>query len=212
MNYIENIYICIALPLLIAIFCAETGKRASLLFMLIGATMCLCSAYISTFLMSVWETDAISASINITPMVEEIMKLLPVLFYLLVFQPHREAGNGILMIAVGFATFENICYLTTNGASNFSYLLIRGAGTGSMHVVCGLLLGLGLRMLWDVRWLKAVGTLSVLSLAVTYHAIYNLLVSQTGAVAVVGFLLPLLTVAAVLIFGRKLLREASTRE
>lgn len=32
-----------------------------------------------------------------------------------------------------FATFENVCYLTQNGAGQFVYLLIRGFGTGAMH-------------------------------------------------------------------------------
>lgn len=31
-----------------------------------------------------------------------------------------------IAIAAGFATFENACYLTENGAANFSFLLIRG--------------------------------------------------------------------------------------
>ena len=32
-----------------------------------------------------------------------------------------------------FATFENVCYLTQNGAGQFVYLLIRSFGTGAMH-------------------------------------------------------------------------------
>ena len=40
-----------------------------------------------------------------------------------------------------FATFENVCYLTQNGAGQFVYLLIRGFGTGAMHIVCGSVYG-----------------------------------------------------------------------
>ena len=208
MNYIENIYLCLTMPFLVAVFCADSRHRGSLLFLLAGMTMCLASAYISTFFTGVLQTDVLSATTNITPMVEEIMKLFPVLFYLLVFVPHRrEAANGILMTAVGFATFENVCYLTTNGASNVFYLLIRGAGTGAMHIVCGLLMGMGLLALWDVAWLKTAGTLALVGLVVIYHAIFNLLVSQTGAAAIVGFLLPLITVAAVTTLGRSALRD-----
>ena len=208
MNYIENVYLCLAMPILVAALCAQRSRRRSLLFLLGGMTVSLCAAYISTFLTGLLRADTVTAATNITPMVEETMKLLPVLFYLLVFEPLRpEAANGILMTAVGFATFENVCYLTVNGASNVIYLLIRGAGTGAMHIVCGMLIGLGLLALWDVPWLKAAGTLGLLALVVIYHAIYNLLVSQTGPIAVIGFLLPLLTVAAVLLFGKNLLRE-----
>jgi len=208
-NYIENIYLCLVMPLLVAIFCMESKRRASLLLLLGGMTMCLASAYISTFFTGITGADPISATTNITPIVEETMKLLPVLFYLLVFEPEsRNAANGLMMTAVGFATFENVCYLTTNGASDVTYLLIRGAGTGAMHIICATLMGVGLLALWDVAWLKVLGTLALLGLVVTYHAIYNLLVSQTGVVAVIGFLLPLLTFILVRVLGRSGLREA----
>ena len=196
------------MPLLVAVLCAQKSRRSSLLFLLSGMTTSLCAAYISTFLAGVLHADPVSAAANISPMVEETMKLLPVLFYLLVFEPGRSnAANGILMTAVGFATFENVCYLTVNGASDISFLLIRGAGTGAMHIVCGILMGMGLLAFWDVAWLKTAGTLALLGLVVVYHAIYNLLVSQTGLISTVGFLLPLLTVTLMLGLGRNLLRE-----
>ena len=107
------------------------------------------------------------------------------------------------MTAVGFATLENVCYLMTNGASNVIWLLIRGAGSGAMHIVCGMLMGLGLNALWNVAWLKAAGTVAMLGFVIIYHAIYNLLVSQQGLAAVVGYLLPLLTVIFLLPLGRR---------
>ncbi|MBQ1527923.1 MAG: PrsW family intramembrane metalloprotease [Lachnospiraceae bacterium] len=204
MNYIENIYLCLSMPLLVAALCTTRSRRASLIFMLGGMTACLCSAYISAFFVGIMSADTVAVVSNITPMVEETMKLLPVLFYLLVFEPSREeAGSGILMTAVGFATLENVCYLMTNGASNVIWLLIRGAGSGAMHIVCGMLMGLGLNALWNVAWLKAAGTVAMLGFVIIYHAIYNLLVSQQGLAAVVGYLLPLLTVIFLLPLGRR---------
>ena len=208
MNYIENIYICLTMPLLVAVFCSRKESRASLLFILLGMTASLCAAYISAFLTGVLGADTFSAVTNIAPAVEETLKLLPVLFYLVVFEPgRRRAASGILMTAVGFATFENVCYLTVSDVSDVTYLLIRGAGTGAMHIVCGMVIGMGLIAIWDVAWLKAAGTLALLSLVVVYHAIYNLLVSRSGPVAVAGFLLPVLTAAALLLLDRKLLRQ-----
>lgn len=200
------------MPLLVAALCASRSRRASLIFLLSGMTACLCSAYISTFSAGILKVDTVSAVSNITPMVEEIMKLLPVLFYLLVFEPpHESAVNCLLMTAVGFATFENVCYLTTNGASNVTWLLIRGAGSGAMHIVCGMLMGLGLLALWDIAWLKFAGTVAMLGFVIIFHAIYNLLVSQQGVAAFIGYLLPLLTLTAVLIFGRDLKRRITLK-
>ena len=208
MNYIENIYVCLTLPLLLAIVCTDRRRRPSMLFLLGGMTVCLLSSYISSFLAGVHGLDARMAAIEISPAVEECMKLLPALFGLFVFElPGREANNGILMTSVGFATFENACFLSVNGAANLPRLLIRGAATGAMHIVCGMLLGLGLLALWNVAWLKTAGTVAMLCFVIIYHAIYNLLVSQRGPAAVVGYLLPLLTMIAVLTFGRALRRR-----
>ena len=119
MNYIENIYICIAAPIIMAIIALRGRRRRAMIFMLAGMTACLLSSYINTFFAIIAEADRIETTWEITPMVEEVMKFLPVLFYLLVFEPVRkeEASENVMLVAAGFATLENICYLTANGAS-----------------------------------------------------------------------------------------------
>ena len=70
-----------------------------------------------------------------TPVCEELLKLLPLVFYFLIFEPEpRELPTVAIAIAAGFATFENVCYLTENGAANFSFLLIRGISAGGLHI------------------------------------------------------------------------------
>ena len=209
MSYIENVYICIAAPLLIAVLCLRESRRRMVLFLLGGMTACLLSAYVSSFLAAVKGADAVSASLEIAPLVEECMKLTPVLFYLLVFEPEdRAATSCALLVAVGFATLENVCYLTQNGAGDALHLLIRGFGTGAMHVVCGAMVSLGLLFLWDRLWIRVSGTVGLLALAVTYHGVYNLLVTQEGAASIVGYVIPLLT-AALVVFHRFSRRRAS---
>ena len=135
------------------------------------------------------------------------MKLLPVLFWLMIFEPEKRSVPGcVLMLALGFATFENVCYLTQNGAESLLHLLIRGFGTGAMHVVCGAILALGMLLLWDRLWLRVAGTVGLLAAAATYHGIYNILVSQTGTAALVGYCIPIATSAVVWFLWRKLLR------
>ena len=203
MNYIENVYICLAAPLLIAVICSKGKARQLLLFFFSGMTVCLLSSYVSTFLAAVQGMDALEASLMIAPPVEECMKLMPFLFYLLVFEPQKEKISGcVLMIAVGFATFENVCYLTQNGAASLIHLLIRGFGAGAMHVICGALLAGGLMLLWNRLWLRVAGTVGLLTVATTYHGIYNILVSQPGFPVLVGYLIPLATAVFGMIFGR----------
>jgi len=200
MNYIENIYICLAAPLMVAVLCLESYRRRIIIFMLSGMTMCLLSSYINTFLAAVYGLNALTVSVEISPTVEEVMKLLPVIFYLLVFEPpkNRMAGNTIT-VAIGFATFENVCYLLGNDTSNIQHLLIRGFGTGTMHVVTGMVVMLGMKAVWEKLWLRLAGTLGLLTIAIVYHASFNILVSRTGVPAYIGYMFPIVTVIAVLI-------------
>ncbi len=196
MNYIENIYVCLAAPLLISVILSHNKGRQMMLFVLAGMSMCLLSSYISTFLTSVYAFDYVTASISIAPIVEETMKLLPVLFYLLVFEPKVESiPPSMFAIATGFATFENVCYLTQNGTSRLLDLLIRGFGTGVMHVICGVIIFTGLIAFWEKRWLRAAGVFGLLAASITYHGIYNMLVLQPRGIAYIGYMTPLFSIA-----------------
>ena len=195
MSYVENIFICFATPILVAAVCMRGRGRRMMLFMLAGMAVCLLASYITTFLAAVEGANTLATSLKIAPMTEEFMKFCPILFYLLVFEPGRgEIGDCVLMTAVGFATFENACYLAANGASQFIYLMIRGFGTGTMHVVCGVIIASGLFLLWERPWMRTAGALGLLTVAVTYHGIFNLLVAQDNAVAYFGYGFPILTV------------------
>ena len=67
--------------------------------------------------------DAVTAAVEITPVCEEVMKLLPLLFYYLILEPDPgELPGAAIAIAVGFATFENVCYLAENGAADYDDL------------------------------------------------------------------------------------------
>ena len=200
--YIENIFICLAAPLLVSVLYLRGKKQASMIFLLTGMTLCLLSSYISTFAAAVLQTTLVTASVEITPIVEESMKLFPVLFYLMVFEPKKEqAAEEAVISAIGFATFENVCYLLTNGAADTLHLIIRGLGTGAMHVVCGMIVAGGLLMVWDRLYLRIAGTIGLLCVSMTYHAIYNLLVTQTGAAAVIGYLIPIVTAGAIVVLN-----------
>ena len=123
--------------------------------------------------------------------------VLPLLFYLLIFEPKAEQiKNAAVITALSFATFENVCYLIQNGAGHFSFIFFRGIGTGAMHVICGAIVGGGLAYVWQRTWLKIAGTCGLLGAAITFHAIYNLLIAYGGAAQYIAYLLPVLILAA----------------
>lgn len=196
MTYIENVFICIFSTLLIAAICMGKRNIRFFLFCFAGMGACLLSAYINTFFAAVYEADAFIATVEIAPVTEEVMKLLPLLFYLLVFEPKPDKIKSAAIIsAVSFATFENICYLIQNGTEYFSFIFFRGFGTGAMHVICGALVGSGLVYAWQRTWLKIAGTCGLLGAAITFHAVYNLLIAYGGAAQYIAYALPVLIMA-----------------
>ena len=204
MTYIENIFLCMVSPLLVAALCMGKRQLRFLLLCIAGMGVCLLSAYINTFLAAVCQADALAATVEIAPVVEEIMKLLPLLFYLAVFEPDAERFRlAAIVVAASFATFENVCYLTQNGAGQFVYLLIRGFGTGAMHIVCGSVYGRVLRPVWGSRPLRAACLFGLLCVAIIYHAIYNLLVSVGGTAQLLAYAIPLLTALCFHLLGQQ---------
>ena len=136
---------------------------------------------------------------EITPVCEEVVKFLPLLFYLLVFEPDKhEIVSPAIGIAVGFVTFENVCYLTENGAADFSYVLIRGVSAGSLHLLCGSALGCGIAYVFQKKWIMVTGTIGALGACVVFHGIYNILITANSRWNLIGYLFPIFLIFALL--------------
>lgn len=192
MIYIENIYICMAAPLLIVLLCIPLKDKKNIVFTLCGFSACILSSYVNTFFAYMYGTDILIATVEIAPVIEEIIKLLPVLFYFVIFQPKKENVTlAILVVALSYASFENVCYLVEHGTDNLYNIAIRGFGTGAMHLVCGAIVGYGILFNWGNRLYQAVGCFSVLCIAIVLHGQYNLLMSGGAVAQFIGFSLPL---------------------
>ena len=145
MMYIENIFVLVAAPLAACLLCVRGRPRTVVACLLVGMTACLASAYVSSFIAQMSGLDAVRTAVEIAPSVEEIAKLLPLLFYLAVLDPDMEDIDlAFIMVAVGFATMESAFYLGDAGLSDPVTLLLRGLGTAMMHVACGVVVGFGL--------------------------------------------------------------------
>ena len=204
MTYIENIFLCLAFPMLLSLLFTSGSSRRFTLFVVLGMATCLLSAYVSSFFMGRHQCSAVTTAIEIAPVCEEILKLLPLLFFLAVFEPaFARFRLAAVIVAASFATFENICFLTQNGADQILFLLIRGFGTGAMHVVCGNVYGGALRPVWDSRPLRAACLFALLCVAIIYHAIYNLLVSAGGTPQLIAYFVPLPTALCFRLLARK---------
>lgn len=200
MIYIENIFVCLAIPMILAMIFSGKDFRRFILFVVTGMLICMLSAYINSFFMGYFNADEITTAIEITPVCEEVMKLLPLLFYFAVVESDAERVTpAAIELAVGFATFENVCYLAANGTEDFTFLLMRGFSAGALHILCGIVIGFGLVYIFKRSWLVLTGTFGLLGACITLHAIYNLMITADGLWRAAGYVLPgvLLVIMAV---------------
>ncbi len=189
---IENIFICLAAPFLLAALGTNTGSRKNCFFIVLGFVCCIISAYLNTFFSAIYGAQGITAVLEISPVIEETVKLIPLLFGLIVFEiGPREGNNVIFNIAVGFATFENICYLLENGTDNLFYLFVRGFSTGAMHITCAFIIGYGLNVFRRPAALKAAGIFGLLCVVITFHATFNMFMKTDGIIKQIGYAVPI---------------------
>ena len=203
MIYAENVFICIVAPICVAMFFTKGGARRFCGFFIAGIFMCLLAAYINSYLVTATGYSVKEAAICVTPISEELMKLLPIIFYFLVFEPNDDRLiMAAVAVGVGFATFENCCYLMDAGAADFTTIMIRGLAVGVMHTMCTLAVALILVMFGRFRRMMPVLFIGVLAAAVTFHALYNMLVSAGQTAQAIGYGMPILTMVAVLIYRK----------
>ena len=194
MIYSEYVLICIASPILLTLLFVKGSARRYALFFVIGMVVCLLSAYVGGFVQQVSGMDSDWVSIYASPVTEELMKMIPLVITLLL-SAEKDAGllpSGIAL-AAGFATFENCCYILSSGADVLVFILIRGLSVGIMHIVSILILYLGLIMAERMYSRSLASVIGALSLSMTFHSLYNLLVSEPGMPSIIGYIMPTLT-------------------
>lgn len=198
---IIHLFICVALPMGIGFAFMKDEAKTALLFLEIGLFVCLFSAYINGYFTELSMGTYYSATFLLTPFVEEIMKALPLIFYVVLFAPSRkQIINAAAMIGIGFAILENAYITATNiGLVSLDWALIRGLGAGLMHGICTLFVGYGLSYAKVVKKLAVTGTYACLAFAIIFHACYNLLIQSEYKFY--GICLPLATIILILVIG-----------
>lgn len=205
MIYSENIYICMVIPLFLMLFFVKDNARRLVLNFIFGMTACLLGAYISGFINVASGMGITDTAIFISPVVEECVKFLPLLFYFFMFDPDDEKlFNAAVSLGAGFASYENVCSMVSSGAESLSFLLIRGLAVGVMHIVSVFASVTGLVIARRFKAMRLSSVVGALSLSMLFHGTYNLLVSQQGITAYIGYALPLVSSIILLITTSRL--------
>ena len=191
-NIIYVLFVSISVPVLLMALLVEKKARLPVVFMLIGIVVSVFAGEVNGVLSKVLSMDLYSITVIVTPVSEELLKALPLLYYALVISDKRERlFTASMAIGIGFAVLENAYYLVNYVDFSMISAVIRAFGAGLMHGMCTLLVGVGISFVKKKRKLFAVGTFGLLSTAIVYHGVYNILIQSKFSTA--GALLPIAT-------------------
>ena len=190
----------------------DKNARQPVIFFIVGVSVALFVSEVNALLTNVFSMDMTEFTIRITPVTEEILKAIPVLFFAREISNKRESIITIsLAVGIGFAVMENSFILLKNIDSvSILWAVMRGFGTGMMHGMCTFLVGSGFSFINKNKKLFIVGTFSLMSLAITYHSVFNMLVQSEFYYF--GALLPIVTVIPFAIARFKLAKEVQKNE
>ena len=191
-NIIYILFVSISIPILMMTLLIEKKSRLPVLFMLVGIFVSVFASEVNGLLAELIDIGMYNVTIVVTPITEEVIKALPILYFAIVISDKREQlFTASMATGIGFAVLENAYYLLNY--PNFSMLsaVIRAFGSGLMHGMCTLLVGMGISYVKKKKKMFAVGTFGFLSTSIVYHGIYNILIQSKYSL--IGALLPIIT-------------------
>lgn len=199
-NMIYNVFVFIVTPLLLTIAFADKKSKPIFGFLIIGIAICLLASEVNALIFESVNTDYFYFSTTFSPMIEELLKAIPLLFTIFFIMDNPNVKRCIslgLAVGVGFAIFENIVvYIQSDMTQTILISFARGIGAGLMHGICGGILGFTICFVKNYGKGYFFGLIGVLTTVMIYHGIYNVLVQSDHIIF--GLLLPAVT--AVFIF------------
>ena len=192
-NLIYILFICITIPLALMACLIDKKPRRIVIFFIVGICSAVFAAEVNGMLGYLIPLDMFDFTIRVTPITEEIIKAVPVLFFAKEISDKKESLITVsLAVGIGFAIMENTYILTQNiGSVSLLWAIMRGFGTGIMHGMCTFLVGTGFAFANKNKKIFIVGTFALLSLAITYHSVFNMLVQSD--LRYIGAAMPIVT-------------------
>ena len=184
----------------------EKKSRKIVLSLLAGMFLCLFVSELNGLLLRMTDYSMLYLTTNITPITEEFVKILPVIYYAFFFSDDEKSIVTVAFATgVGFAMLENIIILMQHiSSANFLFAMIRGFSSGLMHSITTVLIANFVPYIRKKRKLFICGVICSFNLAVVFHSIFNLLVEADSTAAnVIGYFLPVSVYMIINIFVLK---------
>ena len=209
-NLIYMLFVSIFVPILLMAGLVEKKARQPIVFVLIGIFVSVFASEVNGIMVALLSMSTFEITIIVTPITEEILKAIPILLFAVVLSAKKEAlFTASMAVGIGFAVLENAFYLLSYSSFNMFDAIIRAFGAGLMHGMCTLLVCVGILFVKKKRKLFVVGTFAMLSTAITYHGIYNMLVQSDYQI--IGYLLPIATYIPFMVWRIRKIRQKNAK-
>ena len=192
------LFICTAIPMALMLFLLDKKPRTTVIYMLIGQVMCLLAAQLNYIIRDgIYSTDynVFVVTVTVTPIVEEILKAIPVIYFGFVISNKKENLLNVAMaLGIGFAILENLSILVADAESvSSAWALVRGFSSALLHGICTSLVGFGVSYVKTRKKLFYTGTFALLTMAIIIHGLFNAFIQSNYAY--VGIAMPILIYA-----------------
>ena len=209
-NLIYILFVSVFVPILLMALLVEKKARQPIVFVLIGIFVSVFAAEVNGVMVALLPLSTFEITIIVTPITEEILKAVPILLFAIVLSAKKEAlFTASMAVGIGFAVLENAFYLLSYSSFNMFDAIIRAFGAGLMHGMCTLLVGVGISFVKKKSKMFVVGTFALLSTAITYHGIYNMLVQSDYRG--IGYLLPIATYIPFMVWRIKKVKQKNAK-
>jgi len=181
---VTPVFLGTLIPLLFLLGMVKNEHRTLLAFFAWGLTAFMGALRLNTQLVAAQWVGAPDLSVHAAPVVEELLKTLPLVYFLL--RPRTEKRYLIVYYAmasgIGFSIIENYLYLSRQSGADetIPYMILRSASTSLMHGMTAAVVGMGISFLQEFRVFVLPITFGLLSAAITGHSLYNLTVESPG--------------------------------
>ena len=209
-NLIYILFVSVFVPIFLMACLIEKKARLPVVFVLVGIFVSVFASEVNGLMEDLLPLTVYEITIIVTPVTEEILKALPIFFFAMLLEAKKEAlFTASMAVGIGFAVLENALYLLNSPSFNMLDAIVRAFGAGLMHGMCTLLVGVGISFVRKRSKIFVVGTFALLSTAITYHGVYNMLVQSEYEVA--GVLLPILTYVPFVVWRLKKKKQQKSK-
>jgi RsiW-degrading membrane proteinase PrsW (M82 family) len=133
-DMIYILFISIFVPIMLMANLIEKKARLPIVFVLVGIFISVFVSEVNGILRDMLPLSNYELTIIVTPMTEEVLKALPILFYAVAISDKAETlFTASMATGIGFAVLENTYYLLNAETWNVLDAVIRAFGTGLMH-------------------------------------------------------------------------------